>query len=99
MKTLCDHAQCLACKLRMIDISCEGSTCLHGDNKSVLANTTMPESMLNKNSSSSSYYLMRKEVAMDDQRTACIKTYDNEADLLTKVLPFGDKMCRFSGRC
>ena len=68
---------------------------MHGDNQSVIANTKMPESTLKKKSSSLAYHLIREGVAMDDWRTAYVNAHDNEADLLTKVLPFGEKRRNF----
>ena len=95
MKQLCEYVRGLACKLRMMGITYEGPAYLYGDNQSVLANTTVPESTLKKKSSSLAYHLVREGVAMDDWRTTYVNTNDNEADLLTKVLPFGQKRRKF----
>ena len=95
MKQSCEHIQGLACKLRMMVMSCEGPAHAYGDNQSVLANTTTPESTLNKKSSSLDHHLMREGVAMDDWGMACANTNENEADVLTKVLPFGERRHKF----
>ena len=79
----------------MIVISYEGPTCVHVDNQSVLSNTPMPESTLKKESSSLAYHLTREGVATYDWRIACVNDHNNEAYLLTKVLPLGDDRSRF----
>ena len=95
MKQSCEHIQSLAYKLRMMGTTHEVPDHVYGDNQSVLANTTILESTLKKNSSSLAYHLMRKGVAMDDCRMACENTNKDESDLLTKVLTFGEKRCKF----
>jgi hypothetical protein len=91
MKQLCEYLYGLRYKLQMMGIPCEGPAYIYGDNQSVLANTTVPESTLKKKSSSLAYHLIREGVALDEWRTTYVNTNDNEADLLTKVLPFGEK--------
>ena len=91
MKQLCEYLRGLRYKLVMMGIPCEGPSYVCGDNQSVLANTTIPESTLKKKSSSLAYHLVREGVARDEWRTAYVNTHKNEADLLTKVLPFGEK--------
>ena len=75
----------------MIGIPVEGPTCIYGDNQSVLANTTIPDSTLKKKSQSIAYHFVREGVARDEWRTSYVNTNDNEADLLTKQLPHGEK--------
>ena len=70
---------------------CEGPVYIEGDNQSVLANTTIPDSTLKKKSQSIAYHLVREGVARDEWRTAYVSTHENEADLLTKLLPSGAK--------
>ena len=72
-------------------IPVEGPTCIYGDNQSVLANTTIPDSTLKKKSQSITYHFVHEEVARDEWRTSYVNTHDNEADLLTKQLPHGEK--------
>ena len=93
-KKLRECALGLACKLRMMGTTQEGLAHVYSDNQSVLANTTMPECTLKKRSSSLAYHLTREGVAMDDW-TACVSTNENEADLLTKFLSFGEKRRKF----
>ena len=70
-------------------IPVEGPTYIYGDNQSVLANTTIPDSTLKKKSQSIAYHYVREGVARDKWRTSHVNTHDNEADLLTKQLPDG----------
>ena len=76
-------------------IPCEGPAYIYGDNQSVLANTTIPDSTLKKKSQSIAYHFVREGSARDEWRTAYVNTNDNESDLLTKLLPDGEKRKRF----
>ena len=91
MKQCCEYLRGLRYKLRMLGIPCDGPSLIYGDNQSVLANTTIPDSALKKKSQSIAYHFVREGVARDEWRTTYINTHDNEADLLTKVLPNGEK--------
>ena len=64
---------------------------VYGDGKSVLANTTISDSMLKKKSQSIACHFIREGSARDEWHTSHINTDDNEADLLTKVSPSGEK--------
>ena len=75
----------------MMGIPIEGPTRIFGDNKSVLCNTTIPDSTLKKKSQSIAYHFVREGSARDEWRTAYVNTHLNEADLLTKTLPSGEK--------
>ena len=75
----------------MVGIEVKGPAHIWGDNQSVLCNMSFPDSTLNKKSQSIAYHFMREGVARDEWRTAYVSTHDNPADLLTKVLPMGDK--------
>ena len=68
---------------------------IQGDNQSVLANTSIPDSTLKKKSQSIAYHFVPEGAARDEWRTLYINTHENEADLLTKLLPSGDKRKRF----
>ena len=72
-------------------IPVEGPMCIYGDNQSVLANTTIPDSTLKKKSQSIAYHFVCEGVARDEWRTSYVNTHDNEADQLTKQLPHGAK--------
>ena len=79
----------------MMGIPVGGPAYISGDNQSVLANTTVPESALKKKSQSIAYHFVREGVARDEWRTAYVSTHENEADLLTKQLPSGEKRKNF----
>ena len=68
-----------------------GYSYIYGDNQSVLANMSVPKSVLKKKSQSIAYHYVREGAACDEWRTAYVNTNDNKADLLTKVMPSGDK--------
>jgi hypothetical protein len=91
MKQCCEYLRGLRYKLRMMGIPVIGPCFISGDNQSVLANTTEPGSTLKKKSQSIAYHFVREGVAKDEWRTSYVNTHENEADLLTKQLPFGEK--------
>ena len=95
MKHCTEYVRGLRYKLRMMGIPCELPTFIYGDNKSVLANTTVPDSTLKKKSNSIAYHFVREGCARDEWRTAYVNTHVNPADLLTKPLPSGEKRRRF----
>ena len=95
MKLCVEYLRGLRYKLQMMGIPCHGPAYVYGDNKSVLANTTIPESTLKKKCHSISYHFIREGVARDEWRTTYINTHDNPADLLTKPLPSGEKRRSF----
>ena len=76
-------------------IPCEHPSYIYGDNQSVLANTTIPDSALKKKSQSIAYHFVREGVARDEWRMMYVNTNENEADLLTKLLPSGEKRKNF----
>ena len=91
MKQCCEYLRGLRYKLRMMGIPIIGPCYVQGDNQSVLANTSNPDSMLKKKSQSLCYHFVREGVARDEWRTSYVNTHDNDADLLTKTLPHGVK--------
>ena len=98
MKQCCEYLRGLRYKLRMMGIPVTGPTYIFGDNQSVLANTTIPDSTLKKKSQSIAYHFVREGSARDEWRTAYVNTDENEADLLTKMLPSGEKRRGFIRR-
>ena len=46
----------------MMGIPVEGPTCIYGDNQSVLANTTIPDSTLKKKSQSIAYHFVHEGI-------------------------------------
>jgi hypothetical protein len=95
MKHCCEYLRGLRYKLRMMGIACEEPAYIQGDNQSVLYNTSIPDSTLKKKSQSIAYHFVREGSARDEWRTSYVSTHDNEADLLTKVLPAGEKRWGF----
>ena len=91
MKNCCEYIRGLRYKLRMMGITVEVPAYIEGDNQSVLANTTTPESTLKKKSQSIAYHFVREGAARGEWRTTYVNAHENEADLLTKQLPSGEK--------
>ena len=58
MKQCCEYVRGLRYKLRMMGISCNDPTFIYGDNQSVLANTTIPDSTLKKKFQSIAYHFV-----------------------------------------
>ena len=94
MKQACEYVKGLKYKLRMFGIPVAKPALVFGDNQSVLANTTMPESMLKKKSNAIAYHFVREGCAQNAWITAYVKTNDNVADLMTKPLS-GEKRWNF----
>ena len=82
MKQCCEYLRSLPYKFCMMGIPIIGPVYIYGDNQSVLANTTIPDSTLKKKSQSIAYHFMREGSAWDKW---------HKADLLMKQLPSGDK--------
>ena len=95
MKQASEFVRGLRYKLRMFGIQCQEPTFIYGDNQSVLANTTVPDSQLKKKSNSIAYHFVREGCARDEWRTTYVNTHDNPADLMTKPLPSGEKRNKF----
>ena len=95
MKQCCEYVRGSRYKLRMMGISCDDPMFLYGINQSVLANTTIPDSMLKKKSQSIAYHFVQEGAVWDVWRTTYVNTHENEADLLTKQLPSGKKRKSF----
>jgi hypothetical protein len=91
MKQCCEYIRGLCYKLRMLGIPCDGPVYIYGDNQSVLANTSVPDLTLKKKSQSIACHFVREGAVRDKWHTAYVNTSLNEADLLTKLLPFGAK--------
>ena len=88
-KTAVEANRALRYKLRMMGVPIDGPTYFYCDNKSVICNTTVPESMLKKKSNSIAYHAVREAVAMGEILITYVNTDDNIADVMTKVLPAG----------
>ena len=74
-------------------------TCfVYGDNKSVLYNTTLPESILKNKRNFIAYHAVREGVATGEWITGYEPTDTNISDLFKKPIPGGESRIRiFSG--
>ena len=72
MKQCSEYVRGLRYKLRMMGIECTEPTYIFGDDQSVLANTTVPHSVLKKTSNSIAYHFVREGCARDEWRTAYV---------------------------
>ena len=72
-------------------IPCKCPAYISGDNQYVLANTTIPNSTPKKKSQSIVYHFIRERSSQDEWRTSYVNTNENEANLLTKQFPSGEK--------
>ena len=78
-------------KLSMMGVPIKGPTHMYGDNVSTIHNIQCPESQLQKKSNSICYHAVREAVAVGELLTGHIKTDENSADILTKVVSGGIK--------
>jgi hypothetical protein len=74
-------------KLRMFGIPIDGPANISCDNKSVVTNSTLPDSTLKKNHNVIAYHRVREAVAAGTLQIAHVHSKSNNADLLTKPLP------------
>ena len=98
MKQCCEYLRGLRYKLRMMGIPVNGPAYILGDDKSVLCNTSIPDFTLKEKAQSIAYHFVREGAARDEWRTGYVSTHMNEADLLTKILPSGEKRKSFIRR-
>ena len=87
LKHATEHIRGFKYKLRMMRISFPDPCYVYGNSKSVLYNTTLPESTLNKKSNSISYHVVRQGVAMSEWVTGYEPGDSNISDFLTKLVP------------
>ena len=80
----------------MMGIPVDLPSYIFGDNQSVLVNSTMPHSTLNKKSSSVEFHIVREGTAKDEWRLAYLNTHKNPSDMLTKSLIGGEKRSSFT---
>ena len=79
----------------MLGIPCEDPTFVYSDNKTMLANTTVPAPTLKKKADSLSFHFVREGCTHDKWRTTYAHTYLNLADMFTKPLPSGGERWGF----
>ena len=68
-----------------------GPTYTYGDNMSTIHNMQRPDSTIKKKSNSICYHAIREAVVMQEILTGHVRTDENAADLLTKVVSGGIK--------
>ena len=95
MKQCCEYLRGLRFKHRMMGISVDAPAYVFGDNKSVLANTSIHHSTLKKKSSSVAIHFVREGVAKDKWRTTYLNTNINPTDMFSKSLTGGEKRTLF----
>jgi hypothetical protein len=74
-------------KLRMFGVPIDGPANVFCDNKSVVTNSTVPDSTLKKKHNAIAYHRVQEAVAAETLRVAHVHSKSNNADLLTKTLP------------
>ena len=94
MKLACEYICGLRYTLRMMGIPFSDPCFLYGYNKSVLYNTTLPESTLKKKRNSIDYHAVREGVATGECLTGYEPTDATFSYLLTKPVPGGKRNTR-----
>lgn len=89
MKQCTKYIRGLRYKLRMMGIPIKDPTFVYGDNKSMVYNTSIPESVLRKKNNSISYHFIREGSACGEWKTGNIPRDENISDLLTAARPAG----------
>ena len=84
-------------KLRMMGVPLSGPSRILGDNMSVVKNSQAPHSVLRKKCNSVCYHAVREAVAMGECLVRHVRSEDNLADFLTKLLT-GIKRTRLVSR-
>jgi hypothetical protein len=87
MRIATDMIEGLRYKLRMFGIPIDGPTDVLCDNQSVVTNSSVPESTLNKKHNAICYHRVREACAAEMIRIAKEDTNTNLADVFTKPLP------------
>ena len=87
LKTAVELTEGIIYKLRMMGVPVELPAIVLGDNQSVISNSSVPSSMLQKKSNSIAYHYVRERAAMGLVGMVYVHTTDNLADMLTKSQP------------
>lgn len=98
MKQVTKYVHSLCYKLPMMGIPCSDPKFIYGDNQSILKNTSVPSSQLKKKSNSIAYHFVYNRCTRNEWQTAYVNTHVSPVDLLTKLLPSGDKRNSFIRR-
>ena len=81
----------------MLGIAVNGPALISGCKRSVLVNTTILDSMLEKNSQSIAYHFVCEGSARDEWCTTYVRSELNNSHLLTKQMLHGEKRKRIVG--
>ena len=84
-------------RLRMMGIPVISCSFLYSDNQSVLCNTRIPDSNLQKKKHAIAYHFVLEGVAREEWVTGYIKSENNADYPLTKTIPSGDRRHRLVG--
>jgi len=85
LKTAVELTEGVIYKLRMMGVPVEVPAMVMGDNQSVITNSSVPASMLQKKSNSIAYHYTRERAAMGVVAMVYVHTSENLADMLTKT--------------
>ena len=95
MKACTEYILGLKFKIHIMGIQCDFPAFIYGNNQSLLANTTMPHSILKKKSNSIEYHFVIEGTARDKWKDTYINTNDKKSNLLTKPFPYGENGTNF----
>jgi hypothetical protein len=87
MRIAVEMIEAMKYKLYMFGIPIDGPANVFCDNKSVVTNSTVPESTLKRKHNAIAYHRVREAVAAGVLRITFVFSKHNNADLLTKPLP------------
>ena len=97
MKVCVEHITALRFKLKMLGVPVNDPTKVLCDNESVVKNSSLLASTLNKKHSSIAYHSVRWNVAAGVIQVAWINTHMNLADAMTKRLTADKREALFGG--
>ena len=86
MKVRVETLHTIQYQLRMMGIPISGASYVYGDDMLVIHNTSKPESTLKKKCNATAYHAINKAVAMGESLTWHLRSENNPADVLTKVV-------------
>ena len=86
MKVRVDTLHAIQYKVRMFGIPISDASYVYGDNILVIHNTSKPESTPKEMCNTIAYHAIHKSVAMVESLTGHIRSEDNLAGLLTKIV-------------
>ena len=81
-----DQIEAMRYKLRMFGVRIERESNIYCDNQTVVKNSSLPESTLNKKHNAICYHRVREAAAAGWIRVVWVQSCYNIADLFTKVI-------------